>query len=476
MLFTGIEPNNAESYCFPLTPSTAGLKDYYFDLSLAPASFWSFVGATGGDVRVTYSDRQTLVPRELNGFSVAGQVGGLYIANIPKNVLGAIIPMGASTGSAAEVGMQWTSSVAGQVTEIRIYRQSAIPGALIAHLWSGLGVLLATVTIPASPIAGWQAVALPTPVAISAGSTYVVSYTASAPIQFTHFFDSAYSNPPLSAPIGAGVYGLAGTFPTGNFLNSNYFIDVGFVTSAYYGMPFYVHYGNPNIPEPASALGGKAATWEPSLALVAHLQGPTDSTLYGNIVASGTPPTFGSGVMQKAGIFDGLSQFLNLTTGHFPYHTEPRSFTFWMKKHGIDHSTPLMYGYVSPYSMNLIYVNNTNLILAFNAADFVLATVTLDTWQHWILTFDGSIITAYKNGISVYTSSPIVGVNTGTDFTNYIGRYNGGADWFMNGSLDELRVYGRCLTAIEASAIYANQSNPAGFWTIGAVQPSGLIV
>ena len=473
MLFTGAQPNNAETYCFPVNPATAGLKDYYFDLSLAPPSFWSFVKATGGDVRVTFSDRQTLVPRELKGFSVAGRVGGLYIANIPKNVLGAISPPGGGTGSANEVGMQWSSSVDGQVTEIRIYRNS-ITAALTARLWSGLGVLLTTVTMPASTIAGWQAVTLPVPVAISAGSTYVVSYTSLAPVQIEYFFNSAYSNPPLSAPIGAGVYGPAGTFPTNNYHNSNFFIDVGFVTSAYHGMPFYVHYGNPNIAEPVSALGGTAAVWEPSLALVAHLENASDSTQYANIIASATPPTYGTGVMVNGGIFDGSSNFLNINTKHFPYGNAPRSFAFWLKKHDTGLATQLMYGYVNANQMNCIYVNNTALNLAFNANDRVVGTVTLDTWQHWIITYDGSIATAYRNGGSVY-SNPITPPATGGGSTNYIGLYYA-PNWYMNGLMDELRVYGRCLSSLEVAAIYANQSAPGGFWTIGAVQPSGLIV
>ena len=477
MLFTGISPNNAETDCFSINPIATGLKDYYFDLSLAPPSFWKLVRADGGDIRVTFSDRQTLVPRELKGFSIANQAGSLYVANHPRSVLGAILPL-VSYGSASEMGMRFTSSSPGQVVEIRLFRGSDLTSH-DCHLWSGSGTLLATVTMPATLNQGWQTVALPTPVNISAGSSYVVSYTSSSPFQVAHVVDSAYSNPPLTAPAGAGVFGPNGTFPTNNYLNSNYFIDVGFVTSAYYGMPFYVHYGNPFIPEPASALGGRAATWEPSLFCVAHLEDPTDSTQYGSLITSTSPPAFGPGKMLNGGIFNGTSNFLNLGSTYLPLGQSPRSFTFWLKKHGIDFVAPLMYGATYyPNGMNLVYVNNTALRFATYGTDVQMGTVTLDAWQHWIITFDGtSTLAAYLNGGPVY-SSPITAPAT-VEFgggTNYIGRYNGGADWFMNGMMDEVRIYDRLLSGTEAAGIFANQNSPLGFWIVGPVQPSGLIV
>ena len=74
-----------------------------------------------------------------------------------------------------------------------------------------------------------------TPVAVSAGATYVASYFAPK----GHFsvnrsyFAGAYTSGPLSVPAGGGVflYGAANAFPNQSYQNSNYWVDVVFATT-----------------------------------------------------------------------------------------------------------------------------------------------------------------------------------------------------------------------------------------------------
>jgi hypothetical protein len=100
----------------------------------------------------------------------------------------------------------------------------------VGHLWDGAGNLLETAAFPAATSEGWQSVSLPTPVGISAGTTYTVSYSTVTQFAWSdHYFDAQADNPPLHSPVGAGVYSLAtGTFPTGVYANYNYWVDVSF--------------------------------------------------------------------------------------------------------------------------------------------------------------------------------------------------------------------------------------------------------
>src|SRR5205085_1795898 len=78
---------------------------------------------------------------------------------------------------AVEVGTKFTSSAAGNITQLEYYRASADSidtDVRQGHLWASDGTLLATVTFNSAPGAsGWQVATLTTPVQIQAGATYV---------------------------------------------------------------------------------------------------------------------------------------------------------------------------------------------------------------------------------------------------------------------------------------------------------------
>ena len=101
-------------------------------------------------------------------------------------------------------------------------------------LWSSNGTLLATGTFNNTNATGWQTVTLSSPVAITAGTTYVASYHSNSAYSDTrNYFTSALTNGALTAPANAGVYAYGGDsttgiFPTNTYQGSNYFVDVVF--------------------------------------------------------------------------------------------------------------------------------------------------------------------------------------------------------------------------------------------------------
>jgi uncharacterized protein DUF4082 len=139
-------------------------------------------------------------------------------------------------GSPLEVGVKFTSSVAGQITALKFYRSANDNGPDLLDLWTSTGTKLASATFTNTAASGWQTVSLTTPVSIAANTTYVASYhTTGTYVVTDNFFTADVTSGVLTAPSttnagGNGVYAYGGTntaglFPTYTFNASSYWAD-----------------------------------------------------------------------------------------------------------------------------------------------------------------------------------------------------------------------------------------------------------
>jgi len=141
-------------------------------------------------------------------------------------------------GSALELGMKFTADSSGSITGIRFYKAANATGTHVGSVWTASGEKLASVTFTNETGSGWQQANFSTPVAITANTLYLVSYSSpNGAFSYTDdFFDSSVDNPPLHAPAsmaveGNGVYGYgAGIFPTYSNFARNYWVDVVFTS------------------------------------------------------------------------------------------------------------------------------------------------------------------------------------------------------------------------------------------------------
>jgi hypothetical protein len=127
------------------------------------------------------------------------------------------------------------------VTGVRFYKQTGNTGTHVGRLWTATGTLLGTVTFSSETASGWQQATFTTPIPISAGTTYVVTYYAPAghySADAGYFANTAVDRPPLHAladgvdgPNGIYRYGTGGVFPTGTYQSTNYWVDAVFQTS-----------------------------------------------------------------------------------------------------------------------------------------------------------------------------------------------------------------------------------------------------
>ena len=147
-------------------------------------------------------------------------------------------------GQTFELGVQFESNVAGDVTGVLLYKQSGMTGTNVGHLWSSNGTLLASATFTNETSSGWQKVSFATPVPILANTIYTVSYSTGSPL---FYFESGYfssggvTNGNLTAPASTtinnvvldnGVYNYGGMFPSVSQYTANFWVDVAFAPSA----------------------------------------------------------------------------------------------------------------------------------------------------------------------------------------------------------------------------------------------------
>jgi hypothetical protein len=142
--------------------------------------------------------------------------------------------------AAVELGVRFSTSVAGFITGIRFYKGPANTGIHIGNLWTSTGTNLATATFTAETASGWQEVFFSAPVSVSANTTYIASYhttTGNYSVD-ENFFASGVNTPPLRALAngedganGVYIYSATSAFPSQTYNASNYWVDVVFETN-----------------------------------------------------------------------------------------------------------------------------------------------------------------------------------------------------------------------------------------------------
>jgi len=112
-------------------------------------------------------------------------------------------------------------------------------------------------------------------------------------------------------------------------------------------------------------------------------------------------------------------------------------------------------------------VSNTIAMIFFNTSQTLftasmgsVASLSTGTWYHFCAAFDGSTISAYRDGTLVEAVA-----FTGTAQAGAAHARLGNAGWFdgfpFNGSLDSFRAYSRALSATEIMQLYQSERNEA---------------
>ncbi|HEV2634821.1 MAG TPA: DUF4082 domain-containing protein [Actinocrinis sp.] len=140
-----------------------------------------------------------------------------------------------------EVGTRFQSAIPGYITGASFYKGTKNTGTHVGNLWSNTGTLLATGTFTGESASGWQTLTFATPVAITANTSYVVSYFTPTGYYASNanYFTSGITNYPITGVASAtgtnngdGIYkySTTSTFPTTAYNATNYWVDPIFNT------------------------------------------------------------------------------------------------------------------------------------------------------------------------------------------------------------------------------------------------------
>ncbi len=202
----------------------------YQDTGLtAGTTYWYRVRAAGGNVNSAYSNVASVTT---TGASANNSLwANSYVPSIDYY----------GTGS-YDIGEKIKTDVAGTVSALRFYKQTWMNGyAHVGYLWSSTGSLLAMARFTNETASGWQQVTLSNPVAITANTVYIVSFSTGGGyfgINSTGLSGSGVDNGPLHALAngvsgGNGVYSRGNSsFPTNSGGGMEFFADLVFNPSS----------------------------------------------------------------------------------------------------------------------------------------------------------------------------------------------------------------------------------------------------
>ncbi|MGB3376349.1 MAG: N,N-dimethylformamidase beta subunit family domain-containing protein, partial [Microbacterium sp.] len=182
----------------------------------------------------------TIIARAIDdsaNFSSTGTTRAVAVSG-PFSAQGQAVPALASSTDTqpVELGQRFSTAIDGFVSGVRFYKGANNLGTHTGSLWSADGERLATVTFVGETPTGWQTALFDAPVAVTASTDYVISYTAPqggyAYVDNYWPYQGRASTPVIvTSGVGSaspGLYGHAGSFPTMTWGDSNYYVDVVF--------------------------------------------------------------------------------------------------------------------------------------------------------------------------------------------------------------------------------------------------------
>ncbi|MBV9099128.1 MAG: DUF4082 domain-containing protein, partial [Frankiaceae bacterium] len=185
------------------------------------------------------SGQRTIVARAVDDSGNLGNPSpGVTVSlnTCPCTIFGNATPASASIADSGgyELGVRFKSDANGFVTGVRFYKGTGNGGTHVGRLWTNTGTLLGSVTFANETASGWQQATFATPIAVTAGTVYVASYSdpqGHYAADRSYFASGGADSPPLHA-LQAGVSGPNGVytsgsgFPTQSFQSTNYWVDV----------------------------------------------------------------------------------------------------------------------------------------------------------------------------------------------------------------------------------------------------------
>ncbi|MHA2334775.1 MAG: DUF2341 domain-containing protein, partial [Candidatus Hodarchaeales archaeon] len=198
-----------------------------------------------------------------------------------------------------------------------------------------------------------------------------------------------------------------------------------------------------------------------------------DATSNGNNGTDTGSPTFGStGVVGNAFTFDGIDDYIQVADDESLHIANAITVEAWINPDDFSDWANIV-SKMSGTTEHLYFAVDTSGELGIGLTPLqninTQVALTAGQWQHVVITYDGSKIILFLNGIESYSWD-----RTGTmdlvSNTNplYIGYNEGWTNEKFDGLLDEVRISSIARSATWLATEYANMDDPSSFHSIGA--------
>jgi len=216
--------------------------------------------------------------------------------------------------------------------------------------------------------------------------------------------------------------------------------------------------------EYASLSDGLVGWWQ--LDESATTTGAIDKTGNGNTGTYTVTASTTSGKFNRSAVLDGNSDYISVAHNEELNMKKDLSIALWIYPTVIDNDWIRFVeksDYDDSYSFTTGSGSNRDLAFWFNNTEVIDTdeVLSLNTWQHVALTYNGEYAKIFLNGElvkSVAYSGSVPGNSLPLTFGEGVGSR------YFEGQMDEIRIYNRGLSDIEIQRLYEWAPAPVGYW------------
>jgi hypothetical protein len=142
-----------------------------------------------------------------------------------------------------------------------------------------------------------------------------------------------------------------------------------------------------------------------------------------------------------------------------PYGNSARTVSVWVKMAVLNSfGFNFIYNYGNSTNYYGTYFNNSNLYHFQNSSShYVANTTSLNTWIHYVFTYNGTESKIYKNGTLLGTNTIAFNtINNGNLFR--LGLTENGGQNYFNGSIDDLKIYNYAISDADVTSLFTNNT------------------
>ncbi len=172
-------------------------------------------------------------------------------------------------------------------------------------------------------------------------------------------------------------------------------------------------------------------------------------------VSGATLTTDRLGESDMAYSFDGVDDFISLGEVDFVGGESMITIAWWQDIASVESGDVLSFGnFRARISSGFVTITPN-----IDGSPNIGTTITQNEWEHFVFTYDGSNPRLYKNGSQVDVVA-VSGTFNESSQTAYIGTFQN-TNQYLSGSLDEIKIYARTLSAAEVLALYNEERPPS---------------